>query len=239
MLADKNMDSQYGFLENRSLSRELPKTVQVYGILRDAIVNMQLVPGISINKELISSKLKVSRTPVSEAVIRLEENGLVEVFPQHGTFVSKIRVSDVRQGAFLRKALEVAAVREVSERATQDQIDQLRKNIRYQESALGAADLDDFHVHDEKFHTLICMFTGYPRLPRLVDGSRAQLDRVRKLLLPDPTRPIDTIEEHKEIVAAIEAKDPDLAALVTKNHLDKTPNKLEQLIQQQPELFES
>jgi len=135
--------------------------------------------------------------------------------------------------------LEVAAVREVAERATQPQIDRLHKNIRYQESALSADDLDDFHAHDEEFHRLICEFTGYPRLPRLVDGSRGQLDRVRMLLLPDPTRPAETILEHKKIVQAIENRDPDTAATATKEHLDKTPNKLEQLIQRRPELFET
>jgi DNA-binding GntR family transcriptional regulator len=235
----QNADAQYSFLDDVTLSRELPKAAQVYETLRSAIINLRLPPGSSMKKEIVAERLKVSRTPVSEAISRLEENGLLEVFPQHGTFVTKIRESDVRQGAFLRRALEVAAVREVAERATPGQIDTLRKNIRYQESALSAGDLDDFHAHDEEFHRLICDFTGYPRLPRLVDGSRGQLDRVRMLLLPDPSRPAETVKEHKDILGAIEAHDPDAAAKATKEHLDKTPNKLEQLIQQQPELFET
>ncbi len=234
---DKN--SQYLFLDTTVLSRELPKATQVYEIMRSAIIDMKLRPGVPINKDLISCKLKVSKTPVSEAVSRLEENGLLEVFPQHGTFVTKIRKSDVRQGAFLRKALEVAAVREVAAQATVAQVDQLRKNMRYQKSALQAGDLEDFHKFDEEFHTLICRFTGYPRLPRLVDGSRGQLDRVRKLLLPDAKRPDETLKEHKAILKAIAAHDPDGAALATKAHLDKIPNRLEDLVQHQPEMFET
>ena len=229
---------QYTFLEGVTLSREMPKASQVYDILRGAIIDMKLPPGIPINKELISNKLKVSKTPVSEAVSRLEENGLLEVFPQHGTFVPKIRESDVRQGAFLRRALEVAAVREVAERATGDQIEELRKNMRYLESAFNAGDLEDFHARDGEFHKLICRFTGYPRLPRMVDGSRGQLDRVRKLLLPDPKRPAETIPEHKRILEAIEARDPNIAAQAMKDHLDKIPSKLRQLMQQRPELFD-
>ncbi|NQW01080.1 MAG: GntR family transcriptional regulator [Rhodospirillales bacterium] len=227
----------YGFLDGTVLSRALPKAAQVYEILRAAIIDMKLPPGAPINKEVIGSLLKVSKTPVSEAVSRLEENGLLEVFPQHGTFVPKIRESDVRQGAFLRKALEVAAVREVTERVTADQIEQLRKNMRYQESALSAGDLDDFHARDVEFHSLICLFTGYPRLPRLVEGSLGQLDRVRKLLLPDPDRPAETVVEHRAILDAIAAGDADAAAQATKDHLDNIPGRLEDLIRQQPELF--
>lgn len=230
-------DIQYGFLEGQTLSRDLPKAVQVYEILRTAIIDMQLPPGALLKKEAICEKLKVSKTPVSEAIARLGETGLVEVFPQHGTFVSKIRESDVRQGAFLRRALEVAAVREVTKHAGPDQIEQLRKNLRYQESAQSVGDLEDFHARDGDFHRLICEFTGYPRLPRMVDGSRGQLDRVRKLLLPDDIRMVETLEEHRLILQAIESGDADAAVKAMKNHLDKTPNKLEQLIQQQPELF--
>lgn len=232
-------ENQYVFLDGSALSREKPKATQVYEILRSAIIDMKLRPGEPINKELIGTKLKVSKTPVSEAVSRLEENGLLEVFPQHGTFVPKIRKSDVRQGAFLRKALEVAAVREIAERISVDQLEQLKKNLRYQESALGAGDLEDFHTRDEEFHTLICRFTGFPRLPRLVDGSRGQLDRVRKLLLPDPKRPEESIKEHKLIMDAIENKDPDAAATATKYHLDKIPALLEELVLQQPEMFDT
>ncbi len=234
MLSDKN---QYGFLHGTDLSRKMPKAAQVYDILRRAIIDLSLRPGAPISKEVIGEKLKVSKTPVSEAINRLEENGLLEVFPQHGTFVSKIRESDVRQGAFLRKALEVAAVSEVAGRATEEMIDMLHKSIRYQKSALAASDLEEFHARDEEFHRLICEFTGFPRLPRMVDSSRGQLDRVRMLLLPDPSRPGETIKEHEKIVRAISNHDPDKAALAIKEHLDKTPKKMEQLIQHQPELF--
>ncbi len=239
MFITDDTDMQYSFLDGKILFRELPKAAQIYDILRNAIVNLRLPPGALVKKEVIAKKLKVSRTPVSDAINRLEENGLLEVFPQHGTFVSKILESDVRQGAFLRRALEVAAAREVAKHATPQQIELLLKNIRYQENALSAGDLDDFHAHDEEFHRLICEFTGYPRLPRLVDGSRGQLDRVRMMLLPDATRPAETVKEHEKIVDAIIAHDPDAAAKATKEHLDNTPNKLERLIQQRPELFDS
>jgi len=239
MNTEQRITSHYDFLDAKALSRDIPKAQQVYEILRRAIIDLNLRPGAAVKKEEIGEKLRVSKTPVSEAIAKLEENGLVEVFPQHGTFVSKIRASDVHQGAFLRRALEVGAVREIAVRASDDQIRQLQKNIRYQESALQAGDLEDFHQRDEELHRLICEFTGYPRLPRLLDGSRGQLDRVRRLFLPDPGRPQESVGEHKRIVSAIADHDPDSAAEAIKTHLDVTPNKLEQLIQQRPELFES
>ncbi len=230
---------QLSFLTSAVISTDRPKAIQVYDILRNAIVHLKLKPGDAVRKEEICELLSVSRTPVSEAMARLADEGLMDVFPQHGSYVAKIHISDVRQGAFLRRALEVGAVREVAHRITKDQVERLRRNIRYHRSALDAGDQNDFHHYDEEFHHLIAEFTGFPRVSRMLESSRGQLDRVRRLLLPMPGRLEDSLAEHEEIFDALAQHKPGKAARAMKNHLDKTPEKLELLMQQQPNMFDS
>src|SRR5262249_44660144 len=92
----------------------LSKTDRVYSVLRRRIRELTLAPGAPLRKEEIALELGVSRAPVSEAIARLAEEGLVDVFPQHGSFVAPIRAMDVRESLFVRTALEVEAMRRLA-----------------------------------------------------------------------------------------------------------------------------
>src|ERR1051326_1885174 len=91
--------------------RDISKTDRVYEVLRRRIRELALAPGAPLRKEEIALELGVSRAPVSDAISRLAEEGLIDVFPQHGRFVALIRSSDVRESLFVRTALEVEAMR--------------------------------------------------------------------------------------------------------------------------------
>jgi GntR family transcriptional regulator, rspAB operon transcriptional repressor len=93
---------------------------QVYTILRQAIISSQLAPGEAIRKELVALQLGVSRTPVSDAINRLADEGLVEIYPQTGTFVARLRLDKIETAQFVRIALETAAIRRAAERSTAD-----------------------------------------------------------------------------------------------------------------------
>src|SRR5215472_17959513 len=97
--------------------RETSKAERVYETLRRRIRELALPPGAPLRKEEIALELGVSRAPVSEAVTRLAEEGLVEVFPQHGSFVTPIRAAEVREALFIRTALETEAMRRVAQAA--------------------------------------------------------------------------------------------------------------------------
>ncbi len=227
----------YSFLNDVSFDRSMPLAVQVYETLLEAIVDQQLAPGAAINKEEVGKALGVSRTPVSEAIAKLTEDRLVEVFPQRGTYVSKIRIGDVKESAFIRQALEVAIARHIAEHRTDKMLEALTKNLRFQRVCIEDNDLTSFYELDEEFHQLLCEFTGFTRLKRVIEGAYAQLARVRKLLLPSPGRPEDTHNEHKAILAAIKDSDGDAAARAMKAHVGKVVSLVEEIHQQQPELF--
>ncbi|HBM67274.1 MAG TPA: GntR family transcriptional regulator, partial [Rhodobacteraceae bacterium] len=103
---------------------------RTYSTLRDAIINLQFKPGELIRKSELCASLGVSRSPISEAISRLAQEGLVEVFPQAGTYVARFSMDEIREGAFIREALELAAIERLGRQISQEQIVLLRRNIR-------------------------------------------------------------------------------------------------------------
>src|SRR5690349_1589518 len=121
------------------------KAERVYRELRRRIRELTLEPGAPLRKEEIAMELGVSRAPVSEAIARLAAEGLVDVFPQHGSFVAPIRPEDVRESLFIRTALEVEAIRRVTQMADPALLAALEENLAAQAAALEAADLVAFY----------------------------------------------------------------------------------------------
>ncbi len=148
--------------------RDLSKTERVYAALRLRIRELTLPPGAPLRKEEIALELGVSRAPVSDAITRLAEEGLVDVFPQHGSFVAAIRGADVREALFIRTALEVEAMRQLARLADAAVVRDLDDNIAQQARALGAGDLAQFYELDEALHAAIFGAIAKPRALRLL-----------------------------------------------------------------------
>ena len=212
---------------------------KVYASLREAILSLSLRPGDIIRKPEICATLGVSRSPVSEAVARLAGEHLVNIVPQAGTYVARLSLTEIREGAFLREALELAAVERVAQTATEEQLVQLRRNLRLQTALIDDKDIAGFYQTDAAMHELILSFTGFRRVGVLADTAWVHVNRARPLILPQPGRVQATLAEHQAIVAAIEAHDPQRAREATRAHLGKLIGFLEPLAQKRPDLFES
>lgn len=199
--------------------REISKAERVYCSLRRRIRELTLPPGAPLRKEEIALELGVSRAPVSEAIARLAEEGLVEVFPQHGSFVAPIRTAAVRESLFIRTALETEAMRRLAPVADAALFAALDANLAAQGAALDDGDLARFSDLDEAFHAIIFAATETPRALRLLDSARAPVDRMRRLALPAPNRPQDTLAEHRRLVEALRTGDAEFAAAAMRVHL--------------------
>lgn len=210
----------------------------IYRALRDDIVAMRLRPGAPVVEKLIAQRFGVSRTPVREAVLKLAGEGLLDVFPQSGTFVSRIPFDALPEVVAIRDALERAAAGYAAQRATPDDIAALRANI----AAQRAAPLDDhehFHVLDEAFHALISDTARYPGIWKLTRQVKVQLDRCRRLIMPQPGRRAEAVAEHEAVVDAIAAGDSAGAAKAMAAHLDRVLNLVSQVQACTPENFTS
>jgi DNA-binding GntR family transcriptional regulator len=218
--------------------RGVSKAVYVYEDLRASIISLELKPGARIDKTELCERLHVSRQPLAEAIARLAEEHLVEVEPQKGTFVARIRMSDVAEAAFVRRALEIATVEAIASQMDDATLARLERILGYQAAAVKAKDVEEFYALDVRFHTMLFERLAMRRVAGVVETSRAQLERTRRLLLPTPGRNQNTLREHRAIFAALAGRDPQKAAAAMGNHLDEVMAELKRFAARQPDLFE-
>ena len=210
---------------------------KVYMSLKQAILSLAFRPGELMQKSEICKQLGVSRSPVTEAMARLASEGLADIVPQAGTYVTRFSMAEIREGAFLREALELAAVERVAATISEEQLVLLKRNLRIQEALMEDGDTAGFHQMDAELHELILSFTGYRRLASLAETAWIHVNRARHLNLPKPGRMQATLTEHRAIVAALEARDPEAARKATRHHLRQLIVLLEPLVAERPELF--
>ncbi len=211
---------------------------RVHAVLLEAILGLGFRPGERLRKAEICTALGVSRSPVSEALARLAAESLVQIVPQAGSFVSRLSLPEIREGAFLREAIELAAVEQVAARVTEEELVLLRRNLRLQEACLADADRAGFHALDAELHGLILSFTGHRRAAQMAATAWLHVDRARRLLLPRPGRAAEALAEHHAILAAFEARDAEAARAATRHHLRQLLLLLEELADERPELFD-
>ncbi len=152
--------------------------------LRSELVSLARRPGEAISEAEIALSYGVSRTPVREAILKLSDEGLLEIFPQSGIIVSRIPVAELPEAIIIRKALEETTARLAAERATASQILALRAILERQREADAAKDGDAFHAADEAFHSTIAEIARHPGIWKLIQQVKVHVDRYRLLTLP-------------------------------------------------------
>ena len=201
------------------VDRKLPVADQVYEVLKEAIVEVQLLPGTSISENRICRHFGVSRTPVRSAIARLGEEGLIDVYPQQGSFVAPIRLAGMYDNQFVRRALEVAVLREAARRWTPAMSVQARTILTAQETAIAAGNSSLFHREDERFHQAFCSFAGREGVWATILAAKSRLGRFVRLFGRPERLPI-VVEEHRLILDALDAGDENQAAERLEHHLE-------------------
>lgn len=209
---------------------------RVYDELVSAIRELRIPPGASLSETDLAEQLHVSRTPLREAIARLVDNGLVSVVPQVGTHVERIRLSDVEEARFVRESLEVAAFVVACGRKDRD-LSKLRELIDIQKRAHEAHDVDAFFTADEALHEQIFHVSGYPGAWTAMQPMKLQLDRLRRLSLPEPSTVSALIDEHAAIVDALEAGDAKGGSKHIRLHAGRVREYGPKLREAHPELF--
>jgi len=228
--------SPYQFLAAPATPTRGNVTVFVTDALRQAIVTLQLKPGEVIDKSAICERLGVSRFPVSEALARLQAEGLVDILPQRGSTVSLVRIADVLEYMLIRKALEAEAVRVVSGSHSDELIETLQRNMSYQRAAVEIDDQFGFHERDIEFHDIIFGDMRFTKVKAVIEHTRANLDRARRLILT-PRRLSVTLAEHQKILEGIMAGDTGRAAAAMRAHIDSVMAELIAFAADHAELF--
>jgi len=211
---------------------------RAYEALHEAIVSAELEPGRQLSENELADMLGVSRTPVREALVRLQDERLVVIVPQLGTFVTRISPEAVADAAFVREALECAAVRLTAQKADGEGLSQLQSNLGAQDRASAVADPVAFDRLDAALHGLLCELSGHPVAWRLSQRANGHLERIRRLSLREPAYLSEMVREHHAVVAAVAEQDADAAERALREHLRTVPSLQEQIRLEHPEYFE-
>ncbi len=207
-------------LSSIRLDRSRPLRDQIYPVMRTLILSGAIGPGDTIDEKAIAAQLHVSRTPVREAVQRLSDEQLVDVVAQSGTKASAIDRHEIEQAFLIRRALEMESAAQAAPRMTQETTDRLSDLLVQHARAIERRNFVEAIQRDDQFHRAIAEISDLPRLWRTVEVSKAQLDRCRHLMLPRAGEGETTLEHHRQIIRALNSKDPDRARSAMKDHLD-------------------
>ena len=197
-------------LHAEDLSGEGSLVEQVYALLRKSIINLSLPPEFALVEQDVASELKVSKTPVREAIIRLAREGLVNVVPKSGSYVTPIRLDRYIEACFVRTQLEVGCVRRLATQGVKpaDQV-RLKSHLAVQREALSKEDDIGFFESDESLHRNLFELADLPGVWETLNFAKAELDRVRHLKRQFGIRQRRlVIEEHEALIRAIIERDP-------------------------------
>lgn len=219
----------------REVDRRLLIVPQIYDALRDAIVRVAVVPGQPISETEMAASFGVSRTPVREALIRLADEGLIDIYPQAGTFVSRIDLAAVREAQFVRQTLETAAAIQAASAATGSTA--FQPILERQERAIREGDFGEFFASDEELHRKVFELAGHGATWRLVQSAKSHLDRVRQLERPAEATLLEMLRQHRAIAAAIVAGDPDAVAEFVREHASVILALAPDVASRHPDLF--
>jgi DNA-binding GntR family transcriptional regulator len=190
-----------------------------YDTLRAMIVRGEMAPAQRLSEPELTERLAIGRTPLREAVLRLAQDGLVAIYPQSGSFVTPISLTQLEEAQFVRERLECGIVRRVAERADPAALAGLRSLLQRQQQAADEGDAERFHHLDEELHETFCAIAGWPDVWRLIHRSKVHLDRVRRMSLPLAGQMPHLILQHRAILDAVIAGDADGAEAAMRGHL--------------------
>lgn len=209
----------------------------VYEALREAILSARFAPGRKLSENELARELGVSRTPVREALAMLRDERLVAIVPQLGTFVTLVSEEAIADAAFVREALECAAIRLAARHATPAALDALHANLAAQQRAQQAHDAATFDRLDAELHRALCEIGGRSIAWDLSRRANGHLDRIRRLSLPEPGYLGEMVAEHRAVVAAVADTDADRAEAALRHHLRMVLSSLPDIRRAHPDFF--
>lgn len=231
----------------RPLSAILPRTTldrsrhaapQVFEQLRARIVSMELAPGRVLVRSELAEAFGVSQTPIRDALIKLGEEGLVQIFAQHATVVSRIDLAAATQAHLLRQALELEIVERLAAGEADAALEARLTDALARQEATGLltdADCVEFIEADQAFHQAMYIALGLEALWTLVRRQSGHIDRLRRLHLPEAGKAASVLRQHEAVAAAIARRDPAGARAALREHLGGTLGRIDEIRRLYPE----
>ena len=213
------MNSEYDF--NKDVSDKYSLRGRVFSKIRNDILNGRYKEHEELKEIKIGKELGVSRTPVREALRQLELEGLVQIIPNRGAFVTGIQENDVRDIYAIRALLEGLCARWATERITPEQLEAMEENVYLAEFHAGKGHMEQMAELDNQFHDILYEASGSKMLEHLLVDYHSYVMRVRRKTLSKTERSTASNKEHRAIMEAIRAGKADLAERLANEHMKK------------------
>ncbi|WP_372715118.1 GntR family transcriptional regulator [Ilyobacter sp.] len=210
----------------------------IYKTLRYNIMHLYIKPGELISETELCKYFNVSRTPIREAFIKLSEEKLIDIYPQRGSYVSRIDLKIVKEGIFMRKSLEKSILFESTKKISNDTLKELKKILAFQKTLaeLNATSSEFFNL-DNKFHETIFRECSMERIWEIIDNMNTHYNRLRFLDTTEKMNTIKIIEQHEKIIEIIEKKDITQIDSLVDQHLTNIMEKINFLAKKFPTYF--
>jgi len=208
-------------LDNYKPLREI-----VFEHLREAIITGMLRPGERLMELQLAEDMGVSRTPVREAIRKLELEGLVIMVARRGAYVSDLSMRDIAETFEIRAALESLAAGLAADRITPEELEQLERTLVSIGECIESSDIQEIVTLDEEFHSILFAASRNQRLSQIVSNLREQITRFRRTSLSTPGRFKGVFQEHKAIVEAISERNAPLAQALAKEHIENAEHSI-------------
>jgi DNA-binding GntR family transcriptional regulator len=220
-------------LENYKPLREI-----VFETLRGAIIDGTLKPGERLMEVQLAEDMGVSRTPVREAIRKLELEGLVLMIPRKGAYVSGISSKDIADVFEVRAALESLAAGLAAERITEQELEDLNRFMVEVTINAEIGDLEKVIKSDTDFHDQIYRASRNSRLVQIINNLRDRIQRFRSASLAHPGRIKETLEEHKKLLEAISERNISVARALAQEHIENAESIMMEALRGHPELLD-
>ena len=202
-----------------NLNEYLPLRDIVFNTLREAILTGELVPGERLMEKQLAERMGVSRTPIREAIRKLELEGLVNMIPRKGAEVSRITEKDIENVLEVRCVLEELAATLSCQKITEEELEELYLTLQEFKIAIRRKDVEQIIDKDVKFHDIIFSSTGNDKLIAILNNLREQIYRFRVEYIRKASKYTDLVEEHEKIYETIKTKNEKEARIIAREHI--------------------
>jgi len=210
----------------------------VFERLRSDIVNLRLEPGTKLSEVEIAKQNEVSRQPVREAFIRLNNMKLLRVRPQKATLVRKISIREILNTRFIRTAVEIEVVRHACACANAVNLFNIEENLSKQNKAIREKSGVQFHDLDYEFHRLLCLAANCEFAFKSISENKSQTDRLCMLSLANDEEREELYSDHSSIFDALKNRDESQVVKLTRSHLGRLDSTFTNARESHPEYFE-
>lgn len=204
----------------------------VFETIREAIISGHLKPGERLMEVQLAEELGVSRTPVREAIRKLELEGFLVMVPRKGAYVAGISLKDIADVFEIRASMESLAAGLAAERITEEELEKLERILVSVAESADQNDLDGIVNTDTDFHDIIYRASRNERLIQIISNLREQIQRFRATSLTFPGRMKVAVEEHRKLVEAISERNVALAQALAQEHVENAENSMLEVLEQ-------